>query len=141
MGKINWGRVFLGGIVAGVVTNILGFVAWYLFLGTAWTTALRELGMPIQQTTASLVFWIIWYFVIAITAIWLYAAIRPRFSPGPKTAVIAGVAYWIFGGLLPTVAWGSMAKFPTALLVKDQVTYLVVLVVAVLIGAWTYKEA
>ncbi len=140
MGKINWGRVFLGGLVAGVVANVLAFGSWFLFLGEAWTAAMKAAGMPIQEAGSFYVFWIVWYFVMGITAVWLYAAVRPRFSPGPKTAVIAGVAYWIVGGLLPTIAWGSLTKLPTGLLAKDAVTYLVILVVATLAGAWAYKE-
>jgi hypothetical protein len=31
-------------------------------------------------------------FLIGIFAIWLYAAIRPRHGPGPKTAVCAGAS-------------------------------------------------
>ncbi len=140
MGKINWGRVFLGGLVAGVVANVLGFGSWFLFLGKAWTAAMKAAGMPIQEAGSFYVLWIIWYFVMGITAVWLYAAVRPRFSPGPKTAVSAGFAYWVVGGLLPTIAWGSLTKLPTGLLAKDSVTYLAVLVVATLAGAWAYKE-
>jgi hypothetical protein len=28
---------------------------------------------------------------------WLYAAIRPRYGPGPKTAAVAGFALWFIG--------------------------------------------
>lgn len=140
MGNINWERVFLGGLLAGIVANVLGFGAWFLFLAKPWSAALQELGRPIRETGSFYVFWIVWYFVVGITIIWLYAAIRPRFNPGPRTAAIAGIAYWIVGGLIPTIAWQSLTKLPAGLLTKDQVTYLVILVVAAMVGAWPYKE-
>jgi hypothetical protein len=141
VGKINWGRVFLGGLVAGVVANVVVFASWFLFLGKAWMAALQEIGRPTQETTGGYVFWIVLYFVMGITAVWLYAAIRPRFSPGAKTALIAGFAYWVLGDLLPTVAWGFMTKLSTALLAEDALTVLVATVLATLAGAWVYKEA
>jgi len=32
MGKINWSRVFLGGLLAGIVFNILMFAAGAIYL-------------------------------------------------------------------------------------------------------------
>ncbi len=141
MGKINWGRVLVGGLLAGVVMNILGWGIWYLYLRTVWTSAMQEAGRPIQETGGFVVFWTVWYVVLGITAVWLYAAIRPRFGPGPKTAAIAGFAYWLVAGLIPAIAWSSLMKLSARLLVTDQVTYLVILVVATVAGAWAYKEA
>src|SRR5437667_4515115 len=33
-------------------------------------------------------------FVLGVLLVWLYAAIRPRFGPGPKTSLIAGLVLW-----------------------------------------------
>jgi len=140
MGKICWGRVFLGGLLAGVVANVLGVAAAYLFLESHYRAALEELGRPLQVTTGLAVFWIVFYFVAGILAVWLYAAIRPRYGPGPKTAVGAGVAFWLISYLLPAAGLASFGLFPLRLLTIDAVTYLVVMVVATLVGAWTYKE-
>ncbi|HSE60477.1 MAG TPA: hypothetical protein VLA99_17380 [Nitrospiraceae bacterium] len=32
-----------------------------------------------------------------LSALWLYAAIRPRFGAGPKTALYAGLGVWVLG--------------------------------------------
>lgn len=141
MGKINWGRVILGGLLAGVVANVLGFAAWYLFLRSQWTPAMEELGRPIQETVATNIFYIVLYLVSGILVVWLYAAIRPRYGPGPKTAVCAGFAFWLIGGLIPIIAWGAFLQFPTGLLATDAVVALVIWVVATVVGAWPYKEA
>jgi hypothetical protein len=80
-------------------------------------------------------------FLIGFVIIWLYAAIRPRYGAGAKTAVVAGVAAWIFLGVIPDVALGSMLRLiPTRLWAIDIVETLVVTVVAALLGAWVYKE-
>jgi hypothetical protein len=38
-------------------------------------------------------------FVVGFLLVWLYAAMRPRFGPGPKTAILAAVVVWICGFL------------------------------------------
>ncbi len=140
MGKINCKRVLLGGLLAGAVANVLGFAAYRLLLGQRWSAALEELGEPFEQTVGLLVLAVVLYFVIGILAVWLYAAIRPRYGAGPGTAIIAGLACWLLSGLVPVVSWGSTGLFPASLLTLDVLVYLVVLVVATLLGAWIYKE-
>jgi len=104
---------------------------------------MQELGRPFQEATGLQVFGlIVWGFVAGILAVWLYAAIRPRYGPGPKTALGAGVAFWLLNGLLPTADEALFESFPVLrALTIDTVTWLVVIVVATLVGAWIYKEA
>lgn len=141
MGKINWSRVLLSGILAGIGANILAFGSWYLFLEKGWSAELAQLGRPIQETVGFNVFWVVWYFVVGITATWLYAAVRPRFGAGPKTAVVAGVAYWIVAYLIPTVAWVFLTRLSSSLIIRDAVANFVVIIVAMLIGGRWYQEA
>ena len=42
MGKVNIGRVLLGGIVAGIVGNILGYLVDGLMLAPQWAAAIIE---------------------------------------------------------------------------------------------------
>ncbi len=46
MGKINMGRVILGGIVAGIVADLLGYLVDGLWLGQRWADAMSFLGHP-----------------------------------------------------------------------------------------------
>ncbi|MBN2321024.1 MAG: hypothetical protein JXR49_18240 [Acidobacteria bacterium] len=140
MSKMNWKRVFLGGLLAGVVIIILGFASYFIYLGTAWKSAMETLGYPLSETAGMYITSIIGSFVVGIIAVWLYAAIRPRFGARPKTALIAGFVFWILGGLLPYLSFGSMGMFPVNLLIVDCLIYLVIMVVATLFGAWIYKE-
>lgn len=140
MGKINWTRVFLGGLLAGVVLNVLGYAAWAIYLRKGWSPELEALGHPVRDSAGFMIFSIVFYLVVGILAIWLYAAIRPRCGAGPKTAVLAGFAFWVLGGLLPAIALGPTGLFSVSLLVVDSLTYLVIVVVGTLLGAWVYKE-
>ncbi|MBI2073795.1 MAG: magnesium transporter, partial [Gemmatimonadetes bacterium] len=44
MGKINWGRVIAGGLLAGVVLNVFDFVVNGWLLSDQWTAAMTALG-------------------------------------------------------------------------------------------------
>ena len=134
MGKINYGRVVLGGVVAGVVLLLMDFVGMQIigFDWEAWAVE-RNLTMPPMAT------WIVMDVLYGILLVWLYAAIRPRFGPGVRTAVMAAVWGWIFFSI---TQWA-----PTAMGLWPMNTYwmmaawgLVQLTAAVVAGAWVYKE-
>jgi hypothetical protein len=50
------------------------------------------------------------------------------------------MAFWVLTGLLPTIMWGSLRLFSARLLTIDSLSYLVMVIVATLLGAWVYKE-
>jgi len=139
MGKINWGRVFLGGLLAGVVVNIGESLFHGVIFKTQVEEAVRALGK--DPAAASMVIWIIMGFLVGIGAVWGYAAIRPRYGPGAKTAAIAGVAVWFFYSFLSSVAMMNMGMFPQNMMITGLVWSLVELVLATIVGAWLYKEA
>jgi hypothetical protein len=139
MGKINMGRVILGGLVAGLVLNIVDSIAYGVVLAADFEAAMRDLGRgPIA---ASQILWfVIVDFLYGILLVYLYAAIRPRFGPGPRTAVIAGVLVWVGAALLHTLAEMPMGLIPTRLAVIGLVIAMVAFPVAAVVGAWLYKE-
>jgi hypothetical protein len=79
MGRINWRRVVLGGVVAGVVVNVLEGGLGFL-MHSQWEAAMKNMKPPSGAVMAA---HLVWSFVIGIAAIWLYAAVRPRYGPGP----------------------------------------------------------
>ena len=141
MGKINWTRVLIGGLIAGAVGNVLWFVAWGLFLKPNLSAALLALGHPTQETVGTTVLIVVLSFVMGILEIWLYAAIRPRYGAGPGTAVLAGVAAGLLMGVLPDIGWGfTLRLIPAGVWVADAVVTLVVVVISTVLGACVYKE-
>jgi hypothetical protein len=140
MERINIGRVILGGIVAGIVGNILGFLVDGVILAPQWTAALKVLGKG-DFTTNQIVAFNVIGLVYGVFAVWLYAAIRPRYGAGPKTALLAGLAVWVAGVLLPNVSMmGVVALFPQDLTVMTTLAGIVEWAVAILAGAALYKE-
>ena len=140
MGKINFGRVILGGIVAGIVGDILGYLVDGLMLAPQWAAGMKALGRPELSVSQSVAFSIIGL-VYGILMVWLYAAIRPRYGPGRQIAVLAGLAIWVSGVLLPNAGlmWAA-GLFPTSLTVMTTSAGIVEFAVAALAGAALSKE-
>ncbi len=140
MKQINWSRVLLGGIVAGIIIDVVEFVLHGVVLASDWRQAMAALGRPMEETVGAMVFYVLLGLVYGVLAIWLYAAIRPRYGAGPKTALWAGFAVWLLGYFLPTLGWGPMGLFPGQLLRIALLAGLAEILVATLAGAWLYKE-
>jgi hypothetical protein len=141
MVKMNMGRVILGGIVAGIVSDILDFPIDGLWLAPRWTQGMNALGrhglMPNQWIGFDLL-----GIAGGIIAIWIYAAIRPRYGAGIGTAVKAGVTAWILGTLLPNVAFMYVGHlFSRRLTLYTTLGALVEVVIGTIVGAALYKEA
>jgi hypothetical protein len=77
----------------------------------------------------------IWGFLLVFT----YAALRPRFGPGPKTAVIGAILPWIAISLLEAQI-SAMGVVTPLYYVKGAALYLVSAILASLVGAALYKE-
>lgn len=140
MAHTNRSRVILGGILAGAVISVIEYIANGVLMKEAWGKAMQALGKPTGITSGAIVAFIIWGFLLGIAAIWLYAAIRPRYGAGPNTAIRAGLAAWAIGAFLPNLASYPMGFFPTGLLAISTVVALVEIVLGTLAGARLYKE-
>ena len=142
MGKINTGRLILGGIVAGILVNVSETVLNAVVLKEKWGAAMQALGKPMTaMEPKAMVVWIVWGFVYGFLCVWLYAAIRPRFGAGAGTAAKAGFVAWLLAGLLSSVGMANMGLVPTSLLVTSCIWTLVESILVTIVGAWLYKEA
>jgi len=141
MGKINYGRVILGGIVGGLVA---GFLDWFLngvLMGQQWDDAMKSLNRQNAFSGAFLYCLFLVYIVGGILLVWLYAAMRPRFGAGVRTAVYTGLIIWALGGLLPNIMNAVMGLYTTRLTFYSTLAGMVELVVGAIVGASLYKEA
>jgi hypothetical protein len=141
MGKINWRSVILGGLLAGVVLNIVDWLVYGVWLKSDLGTAMQALGKDPASMDSAIPLWVALDFVYGIGLLWMYAAIRPRFGAGPQTAVIAGLAVWFFIGLLHAISEAPMGFMPQRLMTIGTVVALVSIPVATVVGAYIYKEA
>lgn len=141
MAKINTGRVIQGGLLAGLVINVVSFlnnffiVSKKLMLDQQSGHFLREPRFPFLPV------WTIAMFLAGIGLVWIYAAARPRLGPGPGTAIKVGVVVGLLMGVpdnLANAAWGTSGRFLPFMWMLEHV---VSCALGTLVGAWWYKES
>ena len=140
MKSINWGRVFLGGILAGIVVNVSEFVLHDVVFKKEAEEMMKSLGKTMSQAGSTIAVWVLWGFLFGIAAVWLYAAIRTRYGPGSGTAVKAGIAAWFFMHFLCEIVFVNMGLAVFASVLVPLLWTLVECIVATVLGAWVYKE-
>ncbi len=139
MNKINMGRVLLGGLAAGLIVNIGNYLLNRVWLRDAMNVEFARLHLP-EPGSDFIVTAVVLTFILGIAIVYLYAAIRPRCGPGPKTAICAGLMAWFFVVLYAGVIIGTILRFPHSLTLKRVVWGLFEYAVAAIAGAWLYKE-
>ncbi len=78
--------------------------------------------------------------MLGIAAVWIYAAIRPRYGAGPYTALRAGLIGWALAVFLANLSMYPMGLFPARLIVITTIVALIEIIVGTVVGAWVYKE-
>ena len=139
MSKINWGRVLLGGVVAGLVIDVVEYVLNTYVLGSEMAAVTDRLG--IKMISGAVPVFLALGIVMGIAAIWLYAAARPRYGASAKTAAITAFGFWIIGYAVPNAFLVVQGLFPARLLCIASLVGLVEIIVASIAGAAVYKEA
>ena len=139
---INASKVVVGGLAAGLVNNVLGFVIQGMLLGKRMMDEMAAAAPTLAdkgQDTKTIVCRVITGFAIGILITWLYAAMRPRFGPGPKTAFLAGFAVWLCGFIF-YMDWLYVGMMSPGLYAIVSVAMLVNCSIVGLVGGMIYKE-
>jgi len=136
MGKINWIRVFLCGLVTGIIWTLLS-IPLLIFFGGEFLDAVSA-AMPNRSVGVHL-FLFFTNLAAGIWGIWLYAVLRPHTGPGPKTAVVAGCAWWVIV-TLQSAKWVALGFVPTRAALGLLLPTLPAIIAAVLAGAWLYRD-
>jgi hypothetical protein len=140
MGGINVSRVVLGGLLAGLVIDLAEYVLNGVVLAQDMDAAIRRLNLPPIGGSAIAVFLVVG-FALGIATIWLYAAIRPRFGAGVRTALCAGAAVWFFAYLYPNIGQVILGLFPPRMITFATIWGLVEILAAAAAGAGLYRES
>jgi len=141
MGGINIGRVVVGGIVAGILCFLGDGIVHGVLLKDWWAQVMAGLGRRVADPGGTHPLYFLSYDLAkALVAVWLYAAIRPRFGAGPRTAVIAAVATWVLVIPIPLLGLIPMEWFGRRFALLWSLYALIPMVIAVLVGAWIYRE-
>jgi hypothetical protein len=138
---INTSKVLVGGIVGGIVANVIDFVGNSLILGGMHEADMAKLNpaLAAKPTGGQIAGFVIFDIVWIVATVWIYAAIRPRFGPGPKTAVYAAIASWAIGTSVAGFFW-ALHIFGTHVFVATGAVELVNAIVSTLVGASLYTE-
>lgn len=140
MNNINFGRVLIGGLLAGLVLNIGEFLLNDVILGKQMREFFARYGIP-EPGSSFLILAVSLTFAIGIVLVFVYALIRSRLGPGPKTAIVAGLIMW-FGIYVYTGAInGFLFAIPLNVMLIALVWGLIEYVVGAIAGAWAYKES
>ena len=138
---INTGKVITGGLLAGLVYNVFDMLWNFTVLqadGLAMTARL-DLNPAVMTDFSYQIPWIAIDFVLGLLTIFIYAGFRPRFGPGPRTAVIAGFMVWVTMASL-FCGFASMGVLTGVMAIKASGLAIVNVVLGSLAGAWAYRE-
>jgi len=140
MAGINTRRWLAGGVVAGIVMWLIEGGASLLYMEDM-EAALEAHGLSMEMTGGVWALTILVSLIAGLVLVFLYAAMRPRFGPGPRTAAIAAVALWFGGYLLSLIGYGMTGMYPGSMLAIWGTVGLVEMILAAMIGGWIYREA
>lgn len=141
MGRMNIGKIIAGGVVAGIVMNGFDYVINMHLLKSSYDAVMQARNIPLDTVASSnaIVGLILLDFAMAILLVFTYAAIRPRFGAGPKTAVVAALMLSAITGVMAAY-FVEMGFFPWGVWGPSTIASTVNLVVSGLVGAAIYKE-
>jgi len=139
---INTSKVVVGGLVAGLVNNVLSGLVQGMLLGKRMMDEMLAAAPSLQgkgEDTMTMVCRILTGFAIGMLLVWLYAAMRPRFGPGPKTAILSAFVVW-FCGFIFYMDWLYVGMMSRGLYATVSVAMLFICVASAWAGAMLYKE-
>jgi hypothetical protein len=139
MRGINLNRLLLGGVVVGVLLWFLEAAASMIYLDEM-RMALQAHSLVLQMKSSTWLASLAGFLLFGLTLIFIYVAMRPRFGPGPKTAIIAAVALWLGGYVTSLIGYDQIALYPRSLLYLWGIVGLVQMIIGSIVGAWIYRE-
>jgi hypothetical protein len=142
MAQINWGRLFIGSLLAAIIMFATDGFIHENITRADWTAVYEGLGarMPEPHGT-SMVYFAIFELGRGFTAMLFYVLMRAFFGAGPKTAVLAGIVGWIAFSLTAPAQFIPLGFFSHALWLKVGALHLVTSIIATIAGAALYKDA
>ena len=142
MPQLNVPRIIGGGLAAGLVMNVIDAVTNGFLLGERWKSATEALnpGLISKMGMSGTLGWVIVDFILGVLTVAVYAGIRPRFGPGPLTAMRAAVAVWL-AAHAAYASYAFMGLYPWSLILASSVGGLIAAIAGGYVGARLYREA
>lgn len=108
----SWTPVFVSGIVAGVIINIIEWAAHRVWLDAQWNAAFAALGrIPSFWST-----FVVANFLVGLVGIWSYRWLAGFYGTGRPTAVKTALGMWIIFWIVPIAGLQPFDLFPNHLL-------------------------
>jgi len=142
MKKINYGRMLLGGVLAGVLLFMAdGFIHSKL-LHEQWMAAMRAAGRSVEAEEHGLdmLYFAAFELLRGLGLAWIYSVFRTHYGPGPKTAVCAALALWAMMFPVFFLQEVPLGFYSATLLTLWSLYELVPSVLAGLVAGAVYKD-
>jgi len=140
MNRLNFGRVLLGGIVAGFILNIGEFLLNGIILAPHIEADMKRMNIKPPGAGFGLLA-VTLTFVFGVLAVLLYALMRARLGPGPKTALVTALIVWFcvyaYSGTINML----LINVPPRLILMILAWGLIEYPLGILAGASLYKES
>ena len=139
---INTSKVVVGGLAAGLLLNVFGFLVFGMLLRSRMEAEMVAAAPTLQgkgMGGGAIAAQVITQFIVGILIVWLYAAMRPRFGPGMATARKAAFVVWLCG-LLFYQDWLHLGMMSMASYAMISVLQVIALLAAAWVGGRLYSE-
>ena len=138
--RINAGKMLLGGVAAGLVLAAASYVSDQFIMAKDWQTVaqLRNIDVLEMGSQSALILSLTVNVLLGFLIVFVYAGIRPRFGPGPGTALIAAFVVFLASALVMATMAGIF--FSRDLYIRTEAVTLVAMLAAGLAGGWVYGE-
>jgi hypothetical protein len=141
MPRINWVRLIVGALIAAIILFVTDGLMHETWLHPDWLSVYHNIRATTpEETPASMIYFAIFELGRGFVAMFVYVLMRDRFTPGPKTAVLAAVITWIAFSLTGPAQFIPLGFFSNPLWIKMAVAHLVTTVIATVAGAAIYKS-
>ena len=142
--NMNRQKVLIGGLAAGLVLNIIDFLSNGVIFAERMKADANAFKPGLGDQMAAMgggqiATYVFFDVVIGILLVWTYAAIRPRFGAGARTAIYVALVFFVFGMI---VSWGykESGMMSVGLWRWYSLVWLVNLVLASMVGGMVYSE-
>ncbi|HEU4746881.1 MAG TPA: hypothetical protein VFS56_00155 [Gemmatimonadaceae bacterium] len=141
---MNRRKLLIGGLAAGLVLNVIDFLSNAVFFASWMRADANAFGPGLGDAMATMgageiATYVFFDLVIGFLLVWTYAAIRPRFGPGPRTAAYVAMVFFAFG-LILTFGYKQIGIMSPGLWWSYSALWFVNLLVASVVGARLYSE-
>ena len=139
--SINWGRFFVGGIIASIICFATDGFLHAQILQDDWKAVYAGLGATRPtENGMSMAYFAVFELGRGFITMLLYVLMRPPCGPGPKTAAWAGLTAWIAFSLTGLAQFIPLGFVSNALWIKISAFQLVTSIIAAVAGAALYKD-